>query len=611
MNGPSNSARDGATAPPLAGHGESWRDLLHLFSYIRPWRGRFIVALVALLISMSFGLMFPFLVGHLLDAAIPSIKHISAPPWMRDVDTIALVLLGTLAVQAALTFFSSYTFNKVGERAVVSLRRQLYERLISMPMKFFGEHRVGELASRLSSDLGLLEDVLISAVPQALRQAMLLIGGVAIIAVTSLRLSLVMLSSFPVLMIVAVVFGRRIRKLSRTAQDRLADTGTIVDETLQGIANVKAFGNEEYEVRRYTSQLEAFLASVLRTAKHRAALIAFIIVAIFGSIVLVLWDGARLMQAGVLSHGELTRFVFCTIFVGGSVSSFAEVYSALQRAMGATQRVRELLTEPAESRLDSPLRQPALAIRLGGEVSFEDVHFRYPSRPDLPVLRGLSLRAGRGEKVALVGPSGAGKSTIVSLLLRFYEPDQGCVRLDGKNAADFPLETVRANMAIVPQEVLLFGGSIRENIAYGKPGAGEEEIIAASRRANCHEFIERFPERYMTLVGERGVKLSGGQRQRIAIARALLKDPAILILDEATSSLDSESEQLIQQALATLLAGRTAFVIAHRLSTVRQVDRIYVIEDGAVTESGAHGELIERPAGMYRRLSALQFASPT
>jgi ATP-binding cassette subfamily B protein len=611
MKGHSSPAIDAGRAPSSPAGGESWRDLLHLFSYLRPWRGSFIVAMVALLISMSFGLMFPFLVGHLLDAAIPSIKQVSAPAWMRDVDTIALVLLATLAVQAALTFFSSYTFNKVGERAVVRLRRQLYERLISMPMKFFGEHRVGELASRLSSDLGLLEDVLIGAVPQALRQGMLLVGGVVIIAVTSLRLSLVMLSSFPLLMIVAVIFGRRIRTLSRAAQDRLADTGTIVDETLQGIANVKAFGNEEYEARRYASQLEAFLATILRTAKHRAGLIAFIIVAIFGSIVLVLWDGARLMQAGQLTHGELTRFVFCTIFVGGSVSSFAEVYSALQRALGATQRVRELLSEPPETRLDAGHRPAALAVRLRGDVAFEEVTFRYPSRPDLPVLRGVTLHARAGEKIALVGPSGAGKSTIVALLLRFYEPNTGRIRLDDKPAAEFALETVRANMAIVPQEVLLFGGSIRDNIAYGKPGAGEEEILAASRRANCHEFIERFPEKYETLVGERGVKLSGGQRQRIAIARALLKDPAILILDEATSSLDSESEQLIQQALVTLLAGRTAFVIAHRLSTVRQVDRIYVIEDGVVTESGAHAELIERPDGTYRRLSALQFASPS
>ncbi len=581
----------------------AFSELLELFGYVRPWRGTFVAAVLALIVSMSFGLMFPFLVGHLLDAAIPSVKPTQARGWLSDVNSVALLLIGTLAIQAALTFFSSYSFNRVGERAVVGLRQAVYARLISMPMKFFGEHRVGELSSRLSNDLGQLQDMLTNAVPQALRQTVLLLGGVAIIAATSLRLSLIMISSFPVLILLAVVFGRRIRKLSRLAQDRLAETGTIVDETLQGIANVKAFTNEGYETRRYADGLAKFLEAVLRSAKYRAALIAFIIVGIFGSIVLVLWEGARLMQSGQLTHGELTRFIFCTVFVGGSVSSFAEVFSLLQKALGATQRVRGLLDEESEMVAAGETR------RLSGEVEFREVNFRYPSRRDLPILRGLSLHARPGEKIALVGPSGAGKSTIVSLLLRFYEPDSGMLLLDGMPAGKFDLSTVRSNMAIVPQEVLLFGGTIRENIAYGRPGASEEDVIAASRRANCHEFIARFPEGYDTAVGERGVKLSGGQKQRVAIARALLKDPAILILDEATSALDSESEQLIQQALEALLDGRTAFVIAHRLSTVRKVNRICVIEDGCVTESGCHEELVTRVGGTYRRLSELQFGT--
>lgn len=578
-------------------------DLRELFGYVEPWRWRFISAVVTLLISMSFGLLFPWLVGHLLDAAIPSVKMPTGSGWMRDVNSVALALVATLAVQAVLTFYSSLSFTVVGEKAVVNLRSSLYARLISMPMTFFGEHRVGELSSRLSNDLTQVQELLISTVPQALRQITLLTGGVVIIAATSLRLSLVMISSFPVLILLAVLFGRRIRKLSRGAQDRLAETSTIVDETLQGIANVKAFTNERYESGRYSAGLHSFLGAIIRTAKYRSALIAFIILGIFGSIVLVLWQGARLMQTGALTHGELTRFIFCTVFVGGSVSSFAEVFSSLQKALGATQRVRELLGGTPEPIGDAP------STRLAGAVAFEDVDFRYPSRPELPVLTGLTLQAQPGEKIALVGPSGAGKSTIVSLLLRFYEPNAGRLLLDGKDARSLDLAAVRGNMAIVPQEVLLFGGSIRENIAYGKPGASEAEIIEASKRAHCHEFIERFPESYDTLVGERGVKLSGGQRQRIAIARALLKDPAILILDEATSSLDSESERLIQEALTTLLEGRTAFIIAHRLATVRQVDRIYVIENGTVTESGGHAELMERSGGTYRRLSELQFTA--
>ena len=584
----------------------SYRELAGLFRYVLPWRGRFIAAMAASFVSMGFGLMFPYLVGNLLDAAVPSVKVPQLPPWMRDVNQVALFLAGSLAVQAAFTFFSSYSFNKVGESAVVALRRDLYARLISLPMRFFGEHRVGELSSRLSNDLAQIQDTLTFTCAQAIRQTMMLLGGLGLIAVTSLRLSLVMISSFPVLMLLGVLFGRRIRKLSRTAQDRLAETSTIVEETLQGIANVKAFGNESHETARYAAGLDGFLKIVLKSARLRAGLISFIIVGIFGSIVLVMWYGARLMQAGVLTHGELTRFVLSTIFVGGSVSSFAEIFTQIQKTLGATQRVRELLDEIPEPGL-AMSKPPDASSRLSGAVAFERVSFRYPSRPDLPVLRELSLEAKPGERIALVGPSGAGKSTIVSLLLRFYEPDTGRILFDGRPAAEFDLRTVRGNMAIVPQEVLLFGGSIRENIAYGRPGASDDEIRHAAARAHCVEFIDRFPEGFATLVGERGVKLSGGQRQRIAIARALLRDPAVLILDEATSSLDSESEQLIQSALAALLENRTAFIVAHRLSTIRQCDRIHVIEAGTVIESGTHEELIAREGGTYRRLAELQF----
>ncbi len=583
----------------------SYRELAGLFRYVLPWRGRFVAAMLASFISMGFGLMFPYLVGNLLDAAVPSVKVPHLPPWMRDVNQVALFLAGSLAAQAALTFFSSFSFVKVGESAVVALRRDLYSRLISLPMRFFGEHRVGELSSRLSNDLAQIQDTLTFTCAQAIRQTMLLFGGIGLIAATSLRLSLVMISSFPMLMLLGVLFGRRIRKLSRTAQDRLAETSTIVEETLQGIANVKAFGNERHETERYAAGLDGFLRIVLKSARLRAGLISFIIIGIFGSIVLVMWYGARLMQAGELTHGELTRFVLSTIFVGGSVSSFAEIFTQIQKTLGATQRVRELLAETPEPET----RNQKPATRLTGAVTFERVSFRYPSRPDLPVLHELSLEARPGERIALVGPSGAGKSTIVSLLLRFYEPDSGRILLDGQPAGDLDLRTVRGNMAIVPQEVLLFGGSIRDNIAYGRPGATDDEIRHAAARAHCVEFIDRFPEGFATLVGERGVKLSGGQRQRIAIARALLRDPAILILDEATSSLDSESEQLIQSALAALLENRTAFIVAHRLSTIRQCDRIYVIEAGAVIESGPHEELIAREGGTYRRLAELQFTN--
>jgi ATP-binding cassette subfamily B protein len=579
-----------------------------LLGHVRPWRGRFIWAMTALMVSMSFGLMFPLLIGRLIDSALPTVAALKMSRWRPDVNTVALLIWGTLVIQAILTFYYTSVFNFVGENAVARLRKRLFTTLLGLPMKFFGEHRVGELTSRLSSDLTLLSDTLASTVPQALRQTMMLLGGIVAIIAISPRLSLVMVSTFPVLMGVAVFLGRRVRTVSRGAQDRLAESATIVEETLQGIATVKAFTNESYEAERYGAGLTAYLETTLRSIRRRAGLVAFIILGIFGSMTLVMWYGATLVQAGRLSHGQLTTFTLYTLFVGGAVSSFAEVFSQLQRTLGAQEHVRELLEETGEAANESLPADSRTVSRFRGDVEFRNVRFSYPSRPDVTVLSGLSLTARAGEKIALVGPSGAGKSTIVSLLLRFYDPDDGHIRLDGADAREFPLAMVRGNMAIVPQEVLLFGGSIRENIAYGRTGASEEEVLTASRRANCHEFISRFPEGYGTLVGERGVKLSGGQRQRIAIARALLKDPAILILDEATSSLDSESEALIQEALAELLIGRTSFIIAHRLSTVRQCDRICVIEQGVVLESGTHAQLMENPNGTYRRLADRQFA---
>ncbi len=593
--------------PPANPPRESLRELLYLVSFLRPYQSRFIAAMSASMVSMSFGMTFPVLLGRMIDTSLPTPAATLLGGWHPTINMVALLLISSLSVQAPLTFFSSFSFNKVGESAVVDIRTRLFTHLVALPMRFFGERRVGELTSRLSSDLGQIQDLFAYIVPQVIRQSMMFLCGIVAIGIISWRLTLVMVASLPPVVIAIVLFGRRVRKASREAQDRLAETATIVEESLQNVASVKAYAREGYESRRYADSLGRYLGAIIPTARLRAGLIAFFIIGVFSSITLVMWYGATLIQSGRMTHGNLTTFMVFTMLIGGSVASAADVVSSLNRTLGASQRVRELLREKAEAGLggEGASRNP---ITLAGDVKFENVSFSYPSRADLPVLRGLSLAAAPGEKVALVGPSGAGKSTIVSLLLRFYEPDAGAILLDGKPAAGLDLATVRGAMAIVPQEVLLFGGSIRENIAYGRAGATEEEILAAARRANCHEFIERFPEGYETLVGDRGVKLSGGQRQRIAIARALLKDPAILILDEATSSLDSESEHLIQQALDTLLEGRTSFIIAHRLSTVRQVDRIYVIEEGRATESGTHQELMEREGGTYRRLSELQFS---
>ncbi len=591
---------DNTKNPRLRLTREAMREMAGIFRYLAPYRLRFAGAIATLLVSTGVGLSFPYLTGLLLDAA----SGHSAMGWTANLNVVALVLLATLPVQAVFSFFSTYWFYGCGESAIVDLRRHIFTRLIGLPMSFFAQRRVGELSSRMTTDLTLLQDTLTMTVPQFLRQCLLMGGGITLVACTSLRLTGLMICTFPVLILIAILFGRRIRRHAREAQDRMADSVTVIEESLQGVANVKAFGNESFEVGRYAQELAAYLRVILRTARLRASMVSFIIFGIFGSIVLVFWYGAHLMQAGQLTFGEFARFILYTTFVGGSVASFADVFSHVQKTLGATERVRELLSETPE--IEAAELVPSFA-RVAGAVSFEDVSFRYPSRPQTAVLRDLSLQARAGEKIALVGPSGAGKSTVVALLLRFYEPDAGVVRIDGKSAADYGLAELRSQMAVVPQEVLLFGGTIEDNIRYGRPEATTEEVLAASRQAACHEFIARFPEGYGTLVGERGVKLSGGQRQRLAIARALLKDPAILILDEATSALDSESEHLIQQALAGLLENRTAFIIAHRLSTIRKADRIYVIEDGTVLESGTHDELMAHADGRYRRLAEMQF----
>jgi ABC-type multidrug transport system fused ATPase/permease subunit len=583
---------------------ESLRQALELFQYLRPYKVRFGAALVSMFTGSLLSLAFPYLAGTIIDGAM---QRTQAGGGMAGSDRTALLLMGILVVQAGLSYFHSLSFATVGQRSLVDLRRATYARLISLPMTFFARRRVGELASRLSADLIQIEDTLIAVLPQFLRQTTLLVGGIALIAVTSLQLTGIMLASLPLVIVVAVVFGRKTRKIYREAQDRLADTATIVEETLQGIVNVKAFSNEGYELNRYHEGLGRFLTATLRGARLRAAFIAFIIFALFGFIVLVLWSGARLLQQGKITFGDLTRFGLYTTFVAGAMGQFAELYSQVQKAIGATQRVRELLREAGEVEALLGPTPPFTLPRLRGDVVFENVHFTYPSRPGVEVLQAISLTATSGQRIALVGPSGAGKSTLISLLLRLYDPSAGRLLIDGRDARDYRLTELRGQMSMVPQEVLLFGGSIAENIAYGKPGASPEEIQAAARQANAHEFIQAFPEGYATLVGDRGIKLSGGQRQRVAIARAILKNPSILILDEATSSLDSESERLIQEALESLMRGRTSFIIAHRLATVRHVDRIIVIVGGRIVESGTHEELQAIPDGVYRRLAALQF----
>jgi ABC-type multidrug transport system fused ATPase/permease subunit len=469
-------------------------------------------------------------------------------------------------------------------------------------MTFFDQRRTGELISRITADVSMLQDTFSVTLAELFRQIVTLIAGVIFLMVTTPKLTLFMLATFPVLVIIAMVFGRFIRRLSKTTQDELAGANVIVEETLQSISTVKSFVGEAYESNRYQSGLNRVVTVALKAAKYRGAFISFIIFALFGGIVAVMWYGASLVSSGEMSVGELVSFVLYTTFIGGSIAGLGDIYGQVQKAIGSSERVLEILDEKEE--LSSGVKKESFT----GKITFEKIGFHYPTRPEVEVLKSLSFHVSPGEKVALAGHSGAGKSTIIQLLLRFYEPQKGEILVDDQPLSSWDLNSLRSHIGIVPQEVLLFGGSIRENISYAKPNASEEELIEAAKKANAWQFISKFPEGMDTLVGERGVKLSGGQRQRIAIARAILKDPSILVLDEATSSLDAESESLVQEALDELMKGRTTIIIAHRLATIRKVDRIYALSDGEIVEEGSHSELLAQENGFYSNLVRLQFA---
>ncbi|NVJ87196.1 MAG: ATP-binding cassette domain-containing protein [Algoriphagus sp.] len=574
----------------------SFEKLGGIFRFMLPYKGYFFLGLVFLLFSSLTLLTFPYVAGKLIDTAQGS-------EWVvNDINSIALILLGILAVQSVFSFLRVWLFAQVSERSMRDIRMALYGRMLRLPMTFFDKRRTGELISRITSDVSLLQDAFSVTLAELFRQVVTLLAGIGFLVFTTPKLTLFMLGTFPVLVLLAMVFGRFIRKLSKKTQDELAHANVIVEETLQSITTVKSFVGESYESNRYASGLEKVVQVALRTAKFRGGFISFIIFALFGGIVAVMWYGASLVSSGEMSVGELVSFVLYTTFIGGSIAGLGDIYSQIQKAIGSSERVLEILDEKEEQAKGSTKGEGL------GDIVFSEVSFHYPTRPEVEVLKSLSLQIRPGEKVALVGHSGAGKSTIIQLLLRFYDVEKGEIRINGLSLENWDLEELRRHIGMVPQEVLLFGGSIRENIAYAKPHATEEEIIEAAKKANAWQFISQFPEGLNTLVGERGVKLSGGQRQRVAIARAILKDPSLLILDEATSSLDAESEALVQEALDELMKGRTTIIIAHRLATIRKVDRIYVLSEGKIMEEGSHFDLAEKEGGFYANLVKLQFA---
>ena len=578
---------------------------LRIFRYVLPYRAKFIVGLVLLTLSSATFMAFPWVAGKLVDAA--NGKPFVLPGGaVFDITRIALTLFAVIVMQGFFSFGRIWFFTQVSEFTVRDIRQALYAKFVTLPIPFFEKNRVGAITSRITSDVANIQDTFSLTLAELFRQVVTLIASTVLIMVTSVKLSLFMLATFPVLVLLAFVFGKKIRKQSKITQEELAKTNVIVEETLQAINTVKAFTNELFEVGRYNFSLSKAVTAALRSNLYRGAFVSFVIIGLFGGIILVLWRGATLVHSTGPDHleiGQLVSFIIYTAFVGASVGGLGEMYGKVQSTLGASERILEILEEASE-----PSNRPgAPAIRLHGDIEYRHVAFSYPTRPDLPVLQDINFDIAAGEKIALVGPSGAGKSTIVSLLMQFYELSGGQILIDGRPIASYDRTELRRHVGIVPQETLLFGGSIRENIAYGKTTATDEEIIAAARQANAWQFIASFPEGLDTVVGERGIKLSGGQRQRVAIARAILKNPAILILDEATSSLDSESEKLVQGAMDELMKNRTSIIIAHRLSTIRKVDKILVIDGGRIVEEGSHEELADNENGLYANLLKLQF----
>ena len=572
------------------------RDLLRLLSYARPYRVRLAIALISLLIASLLALTYPQVIRRLIDAAFTT--HDS-----RRLNRLALLLVCLFGLQAIFSFLRTYLLSYAGERIVADVRTRLYNHLVYLPVSFFASRRVGELTSRLASDVSVIQTVTTGSITELLRQTLVLTGSITIIAITNPRLTLAMLAIVPVVVLSAHFYGRWVRRMSTRVQDSLADASSVLQETLSAIRIVQSFVRENYEQMRYRGKIDTALKLAVQRSMASGGFVALIVFVVYGGIAAVLWLGSRMVLNGQMSAGDLVAFVLYTFVVGAGVGGMSELYGQFQQAIGSTRRVFELLDTPSDI-ADPPNPVPLQSVV--GHVKFDDVHFTYPDDRGVQVLAGISIEALPGQVIALVGPSGAGKSTLVTLIPRFYDATSGSIAIDGFDVRTLKLPHLRQAIGMVPQETTLFGGTITENIAYGKLDATHAEIEMAAQAANAHDFIAAFPDGYQTIVGERGVKLSGGQRQRIAIARALLKDPAILILDEATSSLDSESEGLIQEALVTLMRGRTSFVIAHRLSTVRRADKIVVMDHGRVVEIGSHQELLST-SGLYRRLHDMQF----
>lgn len=582
------------------------------YRFIKPYRGTFILGMVFLFLSSVTAMLFPYLMGQLIGKDKPTanptlesyIPDTSQLIDLNDTSTLIIIMMCVFGAQALFSFFRIYLFGIFTANALKDLRTEAFSLLVASPLSFFNKNKVGELTSRISSDVELLRDTLNTTLATFIRQIITVVVSLIALFIMSPRLCFIMLAVVPVVAIVAVVFGKFIKKIAKETQDAAAESNSILEESLMGINNVKAFANEFFEIIRYRKKVVEVRDKTMRIVKWRGVFVTFVIFFMFGSIVFVIWQGKLMVDAGDMSNKNFISFILYTIFVGGAISNLPDFYAKIQKAVGSTESLMTILDGETEELALQPIENP---LNLKGDVQLEKVSFSYETRSDVEVLNEISVSINSGQQIALVGSSGSGKSTLSALLLQFYLPSSGTIYFDGKPANEYELSELRNEMAIVPQEVILFGGTIKENIAYGNLKATEEEIIEAAKASNAHHFITDFPEGYETFVGDRGIQLSGGQKQRVAIARAILKNPSILILDEATSSLDSESEMLVQEALDRLMKGRTSLVIAHRLSTIKNCDQILVLESGHIVETGTHEELIKLEEGIYRNLSEIQY----
>jgi ABC-type multidrug transport system fused ATPase/permease subunit len=585
---------------------ESIKKAKGIFAYLRPYRIQFLIGWIFLALSTSAGLVFPFLMGQLLGSGSAKPQNLEESVRLIDlnnVNTIAILLFILFGVQSLFSYFRVVIFTNVTENALRDVRKSAFNKLIYMPMDFFNQNKVGELTSRLSSDIVQIQDTLKTTISEFFRQIIMIVGGITFLFFLSWKLALIMLGTVPVMAIIAVFFGRFIRNLSKKAQDQAATSNSIIEEALSGISNVKSFTNEGFVLSKYMKAIEEIRTLNIKSGVWRGLFISFIIFCLFGAIVFIVWQGLLMTQGPnpQLSAQSFYSFIMFTIMMGASIGSLPDLYASIQKSIGATENLMNIINSPSEKETLKGTEQSLIT----GEISFEHVEFSYPQRSDIKVLNDISFKANVNDTIALVGTSGSGKSTISSLLLNYYTISSGAIQFNGTPIEKIDTHYLRSKMAIVPQEVILFGGSIRENIAFGNPEADEAAIIEAAKQANAWEFITSFPEGLETEVGDRGIQLSGGQKQRIAIARAIIKNPSILILDEATSALDSESEKLVQDALDKLMVGRTSIVIAHRLSTIKNANQILVIQQGEIAEHGTHDELIALN-GHYTKLVELQ-----